>query len=197
MNQNIIENKFLQLLAAHPEGLSARELLAGTRPRLSQPTLSRRLADLRARGLVIQAGAARATRYFLAGGRARAAALRSQALHRAAAARLIRDPALRNAALARLAKLRTANPGGRPYHDRWEQLLMGEQSELLRMMTESGETAETLRKASPFTLLVGEKERERIFRQFATGGRKTWTSSISGSSSRESQGKRTGSTSSS
>lgn len=195
MNNGTLENTLLALLAAHPEGLSSPGLRARLRPRISQPTLSRRLTDLRARGLVIQAGAARATRYLLAGGRLRTAALRSQALHRAAAARLIREPALRQAALKRLEKLRAANPGGRPYHDRWEQLLHGEETELLRMMTESGETAETLRKASPFTIFVSERERERIFRQFATGGRATWTSPISGSSSKESQKKPTGNTS--
>ncbi|HEX7030159.1 MAG TPA: hypothetical protein VF254_06150 [Gammaproteobacteria bacterium] len=197
MRENTFENKLLPLLAAHPEGLSSPEIRARLRPRVSQPTLSRRLLDLRARGLVVQAGAARATRYLLAGGRLRTAALRSQALHRVVAARLIREPALRQAALQRLEKLRAANPGGKPYHDRWEQLLRGEETELLRVMTESGETAETLRKESPFTTFIGEKERERIFRQFSTGGRATWTASISGFSSKESRKKPGGNTSSS
>lgn len=176
---SINEETLLGLLAAHPEGLSAAALRAGLRRvsgvEVSQPTLSRRLMQLRTRGQVVKTGAGPATKYLLAGGRKRVAELRSLAMHRAVAEKLVRDPETREAALARLEILRELHPESGRYYQRWEQLLQGDTITLLRSMTEAGETADTLRKASPFTTLLSNQERTRIFRQFSTGGRESWT----------------------
>lgn len=168
-----LEEQLLGLLASHPEGLASPELRARLKPRPSQPTLSRRLLELRARGLVVQIGKARATRYVLAGGRHRVTELRSQAMHRRVAEKLVLQPGLKQQALARLERLRQLNPASAIYLERWRELLQGDELQLLRKMTESGDQADALRQASPFTTLLGEKERKRIFEQFATGGRET------------------------
>jgi hypothetical protein len=65
--------------------------------------------------------------------------------------------------LERLAKLRAANPHGRRYHDRWHELLQGPLVELVRVMTESSEMADLLRKESPLSVFVSPAERQRIF----------------------------------
>lgn len=173
-----LEEQLLGMLAAHVEGLSSPALRARLKPRPSQPTLSRRLLELRARGLVIQIGKARATRYVLAGGRHRVTELRSQVLHQRVAEKLVVQPGLKQQAFARLERLRQLNPASAVYLERWRELLQGDELQLLRKMTESGDQADALRQASPFTTLLGEKERKRIFEQFATGGR-PWTQRIS------------------
>lgn len=157
-----VENQLLGLLAAHPDGLSSPELRARLRPRPSQPTLSRRLLDLRARGLVVQVGKARATRYLLAGGRHRVSELRSQLLHREIAEKLLRKPELARRALDNLATLRRRNPAGRSYHDRWEQLLRGDRIQLLQTLSADTEEARSLRQETPFAGVLSGKERRRV-----------------------------------
>lgn len=152
----------LQLLALEPEGLSAPELLRQIRPRISQPTLWRVLDSLRTDGRIAAQGRARATRYH-ATARIDLPALRSLRLHRFAARRLATDPEQRRVAHQRLQELRKANPHGRVYQDRWEALLGGPLPSLLRMMTETSEQADALRKESPFTILVTPDERRRVF----------------------------------
>lgn len=173
MEKEKLQERILGLLSASQEGLSVPQLRKQLRPAPSQPTLSRWLTDLRARGLVVKTGAARATRYVLAGGSHHLAEIRSQALHAAVARKLVKAPGYKRKALTRLEKLKQMQPAARAYHQRWEQLLHGDQAELLRVMTSPGETESALRAASPFTTLLSDKERERIFRQFATGGRKS------------------------
>ena len=73
------------------------------------------------------------------------------------------DPEQRRVAHQRLQELRVANPHGRVYQDRWEALLGGPLPSLLRMMTETSEQADALRKESPFTILVTPDERRRVF----------------------------------
>ena len=150
------------LLMTAPSGLGARDLLHALRPKISQPTLWRLLDALRAGGLVSVTGRGRATRYHAAGQRD-LAALRSLAMHRAAARRLATDPAALPLAVRRLQRLRTVNPHGRSYHDRWQALLEGPLPALLRAMTEDCAHADALRKESPFTVLVDPVERRRIF----------------------------------
>jgi hypothetical protein len=157
-----LENKILNLLIAQEEGLKAREIMGALRPRVSQPTLWRALDALRAQGAVTMEGHARATRYH-ARARTDVAALRSRRMHESVAMLLVRDPSLRARALARLTKLREANPHGRSYHDRWHELLQGPLVETLRFMTEHSEMADALRKESPFSALVTQSERKRIF----------------------------------
>jgi hypothetical protein len=157
-----LQSKLLNLLMLHGEGLSAPELLAKLRPRVSQPTLWRALDTLRAHGALTREGNARATRYH-ARARTDPAVLRSRRMHESVAKRLLREPALRVQSLERLAKLRAANPHGRRYHDRWHELLQGPLVELVRVMTESSEMADLLRKESPLSVFVSPAERQRIF----------------------------------
>jgi hypothetical protein len=136
-----LESKVLNLLLLHGEGLSTPELLAKLRPRVSQPTLWR----------------------YHARARTDVAVLRSRRMHESVAKRLLREPALRMQALERLDKLRAANPHGRRYHDRWQELLQGPLVEVVRVMTESSEMADVLRKESPLSVFVSPVERQRIF----------------------------------
>lgn len=159
-----LEGQVLDLLAAHPQGLASPRLRARLRPRVSQPTLSRLLLELRARGLVARTGAARATRYRLVGGSIGAAEFKSRVLHEAVAARLVRDPGLKSQAVRRLELIRKVNPSGRVYHDRWAELLEGSMPALLRNMTEDSERAAALRRESPFTVLYDPKLRQRMYR---------------------------------
>jgi hypothetical protein len=132
------------------------------RPSVSQPTLWRVLDGLRSEGRIMVEGRGRATHYH-ATARYDLSALRSLRLHRCAARRLAGNPELRQIALERLRKLRKVNPHGRAYQDQWEALLAGPLPALLRMMTETSEQADALRKESPFTILVTPEERRRVF----------------------------------
>ncbi|MCM2309914.1 MAG: hypothetical protein NDI84_00805 [Steroidobacteraceae bacterium] len=137
------------------------------RPRVSQPTLWRILHGLRSEGRITVEGRGRATRYHAAA-RTDAAALRSLRLHQCAARRLAGHPALRGVVRERLEQLRTINPHGRAYHDRWQALLDGPLPALLRTITETSEQADTLRKESPLTVLVSPEERRRVFENVRT-----------------------------
>jgi hypothetical protein len=162
-----LENKVLNLLLLHAEGLSAPQLLVQLRPRISQPTLWRTLDTMRSQGVLIREGKARATHYH-ARARTDLAVLRSRRIHESVAKRLLREPALRVHALERLAKLRAVNPHGRRYHDRWHELLQGPLVETLRVMTESSEAADALRKESPLSAFVSPAARQRIFNSTRT-----------------------------
>jgi hypothetical protein len=159
--------QILQRLTVEPAGLSAPELMRRIRPRISQPTLWRTLDSLRAEGRIAAQGRARATRYH-ATARIDLPALRSLRLHQVAARRIASDPEQRAIAHRRLQKLRVVNPHGRVYQDRWETLLRGPLSSLLRTMTENSEQADTLRKESPCTVLVTQAERRRVFTDVRT-----------------------------
>ena len=156
-------DQVLQLLLPEVQGLSEPEIRRQLRPRISQPTLWRILNGLRAAGLVVVEGRARATRYHAAD-RIDRPTIRSRRLHQHVAERLARDPSLRATARERLEKLRQVNPHGRRYHDRWAELLDGPLAALLRTLTEASAQSDDLRKESPFTTLVDAPTRERIFR---------------------------------
>ncbi len=160
---NPLDHKVIGVLAGEPKGLSAPELQKRLRPPVSQPTLWRVLDRLRSDGTVTVEGRARATRYHVAGPTG-PAVLRSRALHRRVAEKIARHPDYRERGLRRLWKLRQVNPHGKPYHDRWLALLEGPLPALLRVLNEPSESADTLRKESPLTVLVDSGERERIFR---------------------------------
>jgi hypothetical protein len=89
--------------------------------------------------------------------------------HESVAKRLLHEPALRVRALERLDKLRAANPHGRRDHDRWSELLRGPLVEAVRVMTESSEMANALRKESPLSAFVSPVERQRIFDSMRAG----------------------------
>lgn len=165
-----VSTQLQALLAASPGGLRAPELRARLPVRISQPTLSRRLRELRDRGLVTTEGRARATRYHAAAP-GRLAELRSRALHEAVAHRLARDPELLDSVRERLARLRRVNPHGHPYHDRWAALLDGPLPRLLRVLGEDSEAADDLRRESPFTVLADPDMRRRVFKRFGNGTR--------------------------
>ena len=105
-----------------------------------------------------------------AGGRIRAAELRSLRLHEVAARRVLADTDLLDVVLTRLVVLGRANPQGASYHARWRALLTDRTPDgvarLVAVMTEDSEAAASLRRESPFTVLVPKTERERIFRGF-------------------------------
>lgn len=160
--QTTLEQQVLNLLAAHLHGMTSPRLRAQLKPRISQPTLSRLLTELRAHGKVAKTGAARATRYHLVGGRIGAAELRSRVLHEEVAERLVQDPALKQKAIQRLDVIRRINPSGQRYHERWAQLLDSPMPQLLRAMTEDSEQAAVLRRESPFTVLYDRGLRETL-----------------------------------
>ena len=170
MNTEKYTNQLLALLAAQPEGLSATEIRQSLKPRISQPTLSRRLLALRARGLIANSGDGPTTRYQYAGDRRRLAELRSRAMHSTVARNLVLDPSLKSKAYERLNKLRKVNPAGHRYHEKWSQMLSGNITRLLQVMTEDSDHANALRKESPFSTLISQAERKKIFRQFAIAG---------------------------
>jgi hypothetical protein len=88
-----LENKTLNLLLLHGEGLSTPELIAKLRPRVSQPTLWRALDTPRTRGALTREGKARATRYH-ARTRTDLAVLRSRRMHESVAKRVGQNRAL-------------------------------------------------------------------------------------------------------
>jgi hypothetical protein len=158
-----LRDEIVALLATAPHGLSAPQILAGLEHQISQPTLSRRLMDLRARGRIVAIGKARATRYFYTGSRGELAALRSRMLHERIARRIARNPALIDQVRKRLARLSEVNPSGRTYHQQWGALLDADLPGLLRTMVAESERSDVLRKESPFTVLATREDRQRVF----------------------------------
>lgn len=158
-----LRNEIVALLAAAPHGLSAPQILASLDHRISQPTLSRRLMDLRTQGRVVAVGKARATRYFYTGNRGNLAALRSRMLHERIARRIARNPALISRVRKRLDQLSEVNPSGRVYHQQWGALLDSDLPRLLQAMVAESERSDVLRKESPFTILATRDDRQRVF----------------------------------
>lgn len=170
LDKQDLSHRLLALLAAAPSGLGSPALQRALG--VSQPTAARLLADLRARGLVVVEGRARATRYYAVQGRLGLAALRSRLLHERVAQKLVRQPAELERARKRLRYLKSVNPPGKPYHKRWESLLREPLPKLLRKMTEDSEEAVLLRKESPFTVLLTPAERKAVFDRVSPGGRR-------------------------
>lgn len=164
---NETQRQLLTVLASSPEGLRTPEILARLPERISQPTLSRRLQELRDQGQIVVEGKARATCYRAARP-GLLADLRNRALHEAAAHRLAADPALRERVAQRLEQLRKINPHGAIYHDRWQNLLQGPLPRLLRVLHEDSEDADAMRSESPFTILVDQDTRRHVFERFRT-----------------------------
>jgi predicted DNA-binding protein (UPF0251 family) len=162
VTMKVDSEEVVRILLSEREGLAVHDISQRLGQRVSQPTLWRALDKLRSEGRVVVQGHARATRYHSTE-RTNIGALRSRRLHQIAAQRIARDPSLRSIALKRLHMLRQVNPHGAKYHSQWAQLLEGSLASLLRTMTESSATADTLRKASPFSILVPEEDRRRVF----------------------------------
>jgi hypothetical protein len=169
LDKQDLTQQALALLAATPAGLGSPALQQALK--VSQPTISRLLAELRVRGLIVSEGTARATRYHAVQGRLDLAALRSRLLHEKIAHKLLQQPQVLAKVKKRLQQLDSINPAGRPYHKRWESLLQGPLPGLLRKMTEDSEEAALLRKESPFTVVLTSEERKAVFRRINTGKR--------------------------
>lgn len=169
LDKQYLTQQALALLAATPAGMDSPSLQQALN--VSQPTVSRLLRELRACGLVVSEGAARATRYHAVRGRLDIAALRSRLLHEQIAHKLLRQPEALAKAKKRLQQLESVNPAGRTYHKRWESLMRGPLPGLLRKMTEDSEEAALLRKESPFTVVLTPEERKAVFRRIDTGRR--------------------------
>lgn len=155
------EDRLAGHLAVMPDGAPAPllcELLG-----VSQPTLSRMLRRLQVRGLVLAEGKARSRRYHWIGGRPGLAALRRRRLHEVVAHKLLERPELLEQARKRLGSISATNAAGRPYHEKWLELMEGPRHSLLRKMTEPSEEADLLRKESPFTTLIDADERRALF----------------------------------
>lgn len=157
------EDRLVGHLAAMPDGAPAPVLcgLLG----VSQPTLSRMLRRLQARGLILAEGNARSRRYHWIGGRPGLAALRRRRLHELVAHKLVEQPELLDRARRRLVSISESNAAGYPYHRQWLELMEGSRHRLLRKMTEDSEEADLLRKESPFTVLINAEERQELFRR--------------------------------
>ena len=159
------EQQILGLLAMNPGGLSARELCAQVHPRLSQPTLWRRLDELRAKGRIRRTGRGRATRYHGVTSGHAIADLRSKALHLEVGKKLLRQPELLEHARSRLAKMRITTPYAKTYLERWDDLLSGPIEAVLQVLGADDEDAKALRHASPFAGLLSEQERLVVLRR--------------------------------
>ncbi len=123
------------------------------------------LRRLQGRGLVLAEGEARSRRYHWVSGRPGLAALRRRRLHELVAHKLVDRPELLDHARKRLAMISQRNAAGRPYHDRWLELMEGPLHILLRKMTEDSDDADLLRKESPFTALIDADERRALFQR--------------------------------
>lgn len=160
-----LERQIIGLLALHPDGLSARELRAECKPRISQPTLWRRLESLQARGKVSQIGRGRATRYVALSSGHEISDLRSRALHIEVGKKLLQQPKLVEKARSQLAKMKPALPHAKTYLDQWESLLDGPIEGVLQVLGAEDERAKALRHTSPFAGLLSERERLTKLRQ--------------------------------
>lgn len=159
---NLLEQHILGLLAMNRDGLSASELRTQIRPKISQPTLWRRLDELRATGRIRKVGQGRATKYLDATAGHAIADLRSKALHMEVGKKLLRQPELLKVARRRLEKMRVTTPYSHTYVERWENLLSGPIESVLQVLGADDEESKALRHASPFAGLLSEQERSAV-----------------------------------
>lgn len=85
---------FIGLQAMNPGGLSASQLRTELQPQVSQPTLWRRLDELRAKGRVRRSGRGRATRCYGVDSDHTISDLRAKALHLEVGKKLLRQQGL-------------------------------------------------------------------------------------------------------
>lgn len=160
-----IERQIVGILALHPEGRAAQELQKSIRPKVSQPTLWRRIDSLRATGRIRAIGQGRATRYVNAGSDHSIADLRSKALHVEIGHKLIRRPELLDDARKRLERMLESAPYASEYLYRWNELLSGPIENILRTLGADDDESTALRHVSPFAGVLSEKERISVLRK--------------------------------
>ena len=91
---------------------------------------------------------------------------RSLAYHRLIAIKLLDDPAsVITKALENLTTMRHADESGRSsrYLDAWDQLLTGDEHELIGVLLDPSEQARDLRQVSPFAGVLTPTERSRVY----------------------------------
>lgn len=159
------QQQILGLLALNPDGLSASELRAQVRPKLSQPTLWRRLDELRATGRVRSIGRGRSTRYIGATSDHVIGDLRSKALHMEVGKKLLRKSELLDVARRRLENMRVTTPYSKTYLEKWSDLLSGPIEPILHVLGANDEDSKALRHTSPFAGILSGKERLAILRR--------------------------------
>ncbi len=162
---NNIEHQILGLLTLNPCGLAAHELQSLVRPKVSQPTLWRRLDKLRATGRVRRVGRGRATQYLTSGSSHTIPDLRSKMLHIEVGRKLIRRPELLARAHQRLRRMYKSTPCSRSYLERWDDLLSGPLEGVLQVFGADDEESRVLRHVSPFAGILSEKERWEVLRK--------------------------------
>ena len=160
-----IEYQILNFMTLNPGGLAARELQSLVRPKISQPTLWRRLDKLRATGRVRKVGRGRATRYLPQGSRQAITDLRSKILHIEVGRKLIRQPTLLVKARQRLQRMYQSTPYSQSYLECWDDLLSGPLEGVLQVLGAENEEAKALRHVSPFAGILSEKERRKALRK--------------------------------
>lgn len=160
-----IELQVLGNLALHSEGLRTQDLLAAIRPKVSQPTLWRRIDRLRAIGRIRAIGRGRATRYVNQESDHTISDLRSKMLHIEVGRKLIRRPGLLDGARQRLQRMYQSVPYSKEYLDRWAELLAGPLEKVLRVLGAEDEDSKALRHVSPFAGVLSENERLKILRK--------------------------------
>jgi hypothetical protein len=92
---------------------------------------------------------------------------RSLALHRVIAARVAADPGLVAAARERLERFARDGALCGGYAQIWRELLDGPVERLTEALVDETERGRALRQATPFTFVVGPRERWRIWRDVA------------------------------
>lgn len=159
-----IETQILGHLALHPDGLAAEDLRAVIWPKVSQPTLWRRLDRLRAVGRIGAIGRGRGTRYVNQESDHSISDLRSKALHVHIGRKLMRRPELIGNARERLQRMYQSTPYSKDYLDQWDELLAGPLQRMLQVLGADDEQSRALRHVSPFAGILSETERKRILR---------------------------------
>ncbi len=159
-----IEQQILSHLALNPPGLAAHELKSVIRPKISQPTLWRRLDKLRATGRIRTVGLGRATQYLIQDSNHTISDLRSKVLHIEVGRKLIRRPKLMVEASERLQRMYHSTPYSQAYLERWQELLDGPIEGVLQVLGADDEESKALRHVSPFAGILSEKERLKILR---------------------------------
>ena len=91
---------------------------------------------------------------------------RSLEMHRLIATKLEADPSLVERALANISRW-TKLRGVRPAYSEWEQILSSGLDRVLHVLTSEDQASARLRSSTPFTGILSDAERVRLFNRFA------------------------------
>jgi len=93
---------------------------------------------------------------------------RSLAMHRLIAERVLADPGLLEKARANVRRWQQMEGSPTLALSEWENILNGPVAEVAQFLVERSEKATRLRQSSPFTGILTEAERQRIYDTFST-----------------------------